>query len=144
MPYLAVPNDGPGETVFHFPFPAATRLRRATLITAPFGRLMGNGWTTNENLGMGQFFLLNVLVVPFTRSMIGAVQRTDPRCENQPVSPEMPKRPTTKPNSETAGLSLPAPLARLGGDHQRSISQTHNQAVVLSQVLLQMRETSLT
>jgi hypothetical protein len=28
------------------------------------------------------------LVVPFTRSMIGAVQRTDPRCENQPVSPE--------------------------------------------------------
>src|SRR5467141_1189787 len=48
------------ERRFHFPFPAATRLRRATLVTAPFGRLMGNRWTTNENFGMGQFFLLNV------------------------------------------------------------------------------------
>ncbi len=59
------------ERRFHFLFSAATRLRRATLVTAPFGRLMGNRWTTNENLGMGH-----------------AVQRTDPRCENQPVSPE--------------------------------------------------------
>ena len=25
--------------------------------------------------------------IPFTRAMIGALQRTDPRCENQPVSP---------------------------------------------------------